>query len=66
MTYAVTYTTVDRIRECYYPLLNDKTDQMFDLGKKDKSSLVRTIRNIGLSTSERTASKTDKEGTLTD
>lgn len=66
MMYAVTYTKVDRIRECYFPLLNSKTDQMFDLGKKDKSSLVRTIRNIGLSTSERTASKTDSEGTMTD
>jgi len=66
MAYAVTYTKKDRIRDCYFPLLDPKTDQMFDLGNKDKSSLVKTIRNIGLSTSERTGSETDRDGTLTD
>ena len=41
--------------------LNPKYDQMFDLGNKDKSSLIKTIRNIGLSTSERTGSVTDRD-----
>jgi Mg-chelatase subunit ChlD len=66
MVYVVTYTKVDAIREQYLSILNPKYDQMFDLGNKDKSSLIKTIRNIGLSTSERTGSVTDRDGTLTE
>jgi hypothetical protein len=63
MVYVVTYTKVDSIRDKYSVLLNSKTDQMFDLGNKDKSSLIKTIRNIGLSTSERTGSITSRTET---
>ena len=66
MAYVVTYTKVDAIREQYLSILNPKYDQMFDLGNKDKSSLIKTIRNIGLSTSERTGSETDRDTTLTE
>lgn len=59
----VTYTKVEEIRSKFVPLLSS-TDVMFNLGNKDKTSLINTIRNIGLSTSERTGSVTGR--TLTE
>jgi len=66
MMYVVTYTREESIRNKFSVLLHDKSDAMFDLGNKDKSTLIRTIRNIGLTTSERTGSVTSRTDSLTE
>ena len=51
----LTYVNEEDIRESYRSCQNPMREPiMFDLGNKDKSSLIKTIRNIGLNTSERT------------
>lgn len=64
--YGLTYTTQPRVRDCYLDFVKiGKGGNMYDLGNKDHSTLVKTIRNIGLTSSERTISKT-KGGDTTD
>ena len=63
--YALTYTTEAVVRDCYVDFTAvGKGGAMFDLGNRDKSTLIKTIRNLGLTSSERTVSKTtDRETT---
>lgn len=56
--YALTHTTQARVRDCYLDFIKIGKGNMYDLGNKDHSTLVKTIRNIGLTSSERTISKT--------
>ncbi|MDA8568397.1 VWA domain-containing protein [Euryarchaeota archaeon] len=64
--YGLTYTTKPNVRDCYLDFVKvGKGGNMYDLGNKDHSTLVKTIRNIGLTSSERTISKT-KGGDTTD
>lgn len=61
--YALTYTTKPKVRDCYVEFLKiGKGGNMHDLGNKDHSTLVKIIRNIGLTSSERTISKTTTDG----
>jgi hypothetical protein len=53
--YALTHTTEPRIRDCYVDFTKiGKGGTMFDMGNRDRTSLLKTIRNIGLTASERT------------
>jgi Mg-chelatase subunit ChlD len=55
--YCLTYTTQPKVRDFYVDFLKlGKGGSMYDLGNKDHSTLVKNIRNIGLTSSERTIS----------